>query len=162
MLMGVDAHPEGTLTAVALTIGGVLARTLLPAAVLVFAGACGTCGCASTSAAPIVGYWSFKGGVVQVKADGSQYDGTIVSKPQSGSCAEPVGYVLLKLSGSGSHYTGEEEWWSEPGCERMYSNTAVIDISGSTAHLCSKDPFPGGGESECVDMQRLNGPHATP
>ena len=140
-------------------MNAVMRTAVLLAAVLLLAGSCGTCGGGSTSAtASIVGYWSFKGGVVQVKPGGPQFEGVIVRKPQSGTCAEPVGYVLLKLSGSGNHYTGAEEWWTEPTCERMYSNTAVIDVSGSTAHMCSKDPFPGGGESECVDMLRMNGP----
>jgi hypothetical protein len=121
---------------------------------LFFAASCGSCG--TSTSASIVGYWTFKGGVVQVKQDGSAYQGVIVRRPESGACAEPIGYVLLKLSGSGNHYTGSEEWWEEPSCDRLYSNTAVIDVSGATAHLCSKDPFPGGGESECVDMQRLN------
>jgi uncharacterized protein (DUF2147 family) len=111
--------------------------------------------CGGGSAQPINGYWSFKGGVIQVRAEGPGFSGTVVRQPQSGDCAEPIGYVLLKLSGSGSHYTGAEEWWEAPGCERRYSNSATVDISGDTAHLCSKDPFPGPPPSECVDMKRL-------
>ena len=82
----------------------------------------------------------------------------ITRRPTDGACAEPVSYVLLKLSGSGNHYTGAEEWWEAPGCARMYSNTATVDVKGATARLCSKDPFPGGGEQECVDMPRQSGP----
>jgi|SRR5579859_5698862 len=128
--------------------------TVLVMAILMITASCGTGG--MSASAPIVGYWTFKGGVVQVREEGTGYLGVIVRRPQSGTCAEPTGYVLLKLSGSGNHYTGSEEWWEEPSCSRLYSNTAVIDVSGATAHLCSKDPFPGGGESECVDMGRLN------
>ena len=113
-----------------------------------------TCGVAPRGQ-PISGYWSFKGGVVQVRAEGSGFQGIVVRRPQSGACAEPTGYVLLKLNGSGNHYTGSEEWWEEPGCQRRYSNSATIDISGDTAHLCSKDPFPGPPPSECVDLKRL-------
>lgn len=131
----------------------------LVAALLLLSACGGFCGGSSSAAtAPIVGYWSFKGGVVHIQASGSGYDGTITTKPTDGPCAEPVGYVLLKLSGSGNHYTGAEEWWDSNGCPRMYSNTATVDVKGSTAHLCSNDPFPGGGEQECVDMQRQSGP----
>ncbi len=120
----------------------------------------GFCGGSSSTAAnaPIVGYWSFKGGVVHIQASGSGYEGVITRSPADGPCAEPVDYVLLKLSGSGNHYTGAEEWWEEPGCARMYSNTATVDVSGATARLCSKDPFPGGGEQECADLARQSGP----
>jgi hypothetical protein len=126
---------------------------------VIWLSACGGfCGSSSSANAPIVGYWSFKGGVVSIQPAGAGYDGTITRQPTDGPCAEPVGYVLLKLSGSGRHYTGAEEWWDSAGCVRMYSNTATVDISGSTAHLCSNDPFPGAGEQECVDMQRQSGP----
>lgn len=125
------------------------------AAALAFAASCGgNCG-GSASTAPIVGYWSFKGGVVDIQAKGSGYEGVIVRRPTDGTCAEPLGYVLLKLNGSGSHYTGQEEWWQDPGCERLYSKKATIDVSGATAHLCSDDPFPGPPPSECVDLGRL-------
>jgi hypothetical protein len=127
---------------------------LVVVATVILAGACSPF-CAAASTAPILGYWSFKGGVVQVRENGSRYDGVIVRRPTDGDCAEPDGYVLLKLSGSGSHYTGAEEWWESPGCDRRYSNTAVVDLNGNTAHLCSKDPFPGQADSECVDMERL-------
>ena len=129
-------------------------------AALLWLSACGGfCGSSSsTASAPIVGYWTFKGGVVQIATSGSGYDGTITTKPTDGPCAEPVGSVLLKLNSSGNHYTGAEEWWDSNGCVRMYSNTATIDVTGATAHLCSNDPFPGGGEQECVDMQRRSGP----
>lgn len=128
-------------------------KIILIVAVLLAAAACGTCGSRSDS---ILGYWTFKGGIVQIKVSGSGFAGVIVATPQSGPCAEPDGYVLLKLSGSGNHYTGSEEWWSEPTCQRLYSNTAVIDVSGATAHMCSKDPFPDPGPDDCVDMQRLS------
>ena len=110
--------------------------------------------------APIVGYWSFKGGAIQVRAAGGGFQGIVIRTPQSGDCAEPVGYVLLKLTGSGAHYRGQEEWWESPGCERRYAGGATVDISGTTAHLCSPDPFPGPPPSECADLERLPGPPA--
>jgi len=102
-----------------------------------------------------VGYWTFKGGVVDIRPVGSGFNGVVVRHPDNGPCSEPDGYVLLKLNGSGNHYTGQEEWWEEPNCERIYSNTAVIDVAGDTAHMCSGDPFPNPQGSECVDMTRL-------
>ena len=129
-------------------------KVLAAAGAALLIGACGACG--GSAPAPITGYWSFKGGVVQVRAAGSGYEGVITRTPQSGDCAEPVGYVLLKLTGSGSHYKGQEEWWEDPGCERRYSDSATVDVSGDTAHLCSGDPFPGPPPSECVDMTRVS------
>jgi hypothetical protein len=121
-------------------------------------GACGGfCGTSSSSTASIVGYWSFKGGVVHVQATDSGYQGVITQKPTDGACAEQVGYVLLKLVGGANHYTGSEEWWEDGSCARMYSDTATIDVSGSSARLCSKDPFPDAGETECVTMDRQAG-----
>ena len=130
-------------------------RTSLAALAVLLLGFSCTGPCGAAAAAPIVGFWTFKGGVIQVRAGASGYEGVVVKKPQSGDCAEPVGYLLLKLKGSGNHYTGSEEWWTDPTCERRYSDDATIDVSGATAHLCSGDPFPGPPPSECVDMQRL-------
>jgi hypothetical protein len=120
-------------------------------AMVLLASACGN----PPKPAPIAGYWSFKGGAIQVRGSGSGFEGVIVRKPDSGDCAEPPGYVLLKLNGSGSHYTGQEEWWEDPGCERRYANGATVDVTGDSARLCSPDPFPGPPPSECVDMKRL-------
>lgn len=63
--------------------------------------------------------------------------------------------MLLKLKGAGNHYSGQEEWWEAPSCERRYSDSATVDISGTNAHMCSGDPFPGPPPSECVDMARV-------
>lgn len=52
----------------------------------------------STKTSPIVGYWTFKGGVVHIEASGSGYKGVMTQRPTDGACAEPVGYVLLKLT----------------------------------------------------------------
>lgn len=122
-------------------------------AALLLLGACaGVCGGASS---PVVGHWTFKGGVVDIQPSGGGFQGVITQRPTDSACPEPVGYVLLKLSGSGNHYTGSEEWWLLPDCSRVYSNTATFDLSGASARLCSRDPFPGGGETECVSMARL-------
>ena len=130
-------------------------RVFVAATTMVLAASCGGfCG-SSGSSASIVGYWTFKGGVVDIRPAGSGFNGIVVRRPQSGPCAEPDGYVLLKLNGSGNHYTGQEEWWSEPTCERLYSHTAMVDVAGDTAHLCATDPFGGSSDSECLDMGRL-------
>jgi hypothetical protein len=122
---------------------------------------CGTCGGASaTPAQPIVGYWSWEGdGVQQVISLGSgNFQGTMVQLASIGACAAPVGRVVLKLQGSGNHYTGQDEWYRESDCARKFSNNTVVDLTnkGQTAHLCSTGPFTDVAPvSDCIDLKRI-------
>jgi hypothetical protein len=133
------------------------ARLALVIALLAVASCGGTCG--SQSAAPLEGYWSWEGdGVQQVKSVGSgMFEGTIV-RAATIACAAPVGRVVLKLQGSGTHYTGHDEWYRERDCARRFSNDAVVDlVNGSqTAHLCSSGPFTDvSAVHNCVDLKRI-------
>ncbi len=129
---------------------------------LVVASCGGTCigTCGGHAAEPIEGYWSWEGdGVQQVKSLGSgNFEGTLVKVASIQRCAAPVGRVVLKLHGSGKHYTGQDEWFRESDCARRFSNDAVVDLinGNNTAHLCSTGPFsdvpPG---SPCVDLVRI-------
>jgi hypothetical protein len=105
-----------------------------------------------------VGYWAdTSGGVVRISSVGSgNFEGKVVQSRTSGDCPAEVGRVIIKVHGSGTHYTGSDEWWQAPQCDRRFSNTTTIDLShgNQTAHLCSKDPFPGEPPSNCYDMTR--------
>ena len=137
-------------------------RTALLAwcALLLLVASCdGTCG-GQSAAQPIEGYWSWEGdGVQQVKSLGSgNFEGTMVKLASIGQCAAPVGRVVLKLHGSGKHYTGQDEWFRESDCARRFSNNAVVDLmnGNKTAHLCSSGPFTDvQAVSNCVDLARI-------
>jgi hypothetical protein len=117
------------------------------------------CSLGQSAPEPIEGHWSTTAGaVVQIKKAGSDYQGVIVQKRTQGDCIEPIGDVLLKLKGSGQHYTGQWQWWHTPGCETRYADGATFDVKdkNNTAHLCSKDPFPGTPPSDCLDLTRVS------
>ena len=95
--------------------------------------------------------------MVHFKNSGSDFQGVVVQKRTQGDCPEPVGDVLLKLSGSGTHYTGQWQWWQSPSCNRKFAGGAILDLKDgdNTAHVCSKNPF-GGGGSQCLDFKRVS------
>jgi hypothetical protein len=137
-----------------------LASQLALVTVLVAAASCGSfCGSSQAVTQPIAGYWSWEGdGVQQIKSADSGFEGTVVKVATFGQCAAPLGRVVLKLSGSGTHYTGQDEWFRFSDCARRFSNNAVVDLKNGNqiAHLCSTGPFPEVQQvSNCVDLTRI-------
>ena len=130
----------------------------LVALMLVVASCGGTCGTQS-AAQPIEGYWSWEGdGVQQITVGSTGFAGTIVKASSTSRCAAPVGRVVLKLTGSGNHYTGQDEWFRDSDCARRFSNNSVVDLinGGKTAHLCSSGPFTDvAAVSNCVNLDRI-------
>ncbi len=136
------------------------ARLAVVGLLLVVASCGGTCG-SQAAAQPIEGYWSWEGdGVQQVKSVGSgDFDGTMVKVASIGSCAAPVGHVVLKLHGSGTHYTGQDEWYRTSDCARKFTHDTVVELTNGnkTAHLCSSGPFTDVAPvSNCVDLVRIS------
>ena len=117
------------------------------------------------ASAPIVGYWSLYGSVLQVKAIGSgSFEGSVVQQA-TGKCRPPVGHVILRVTGSGAHYTGGDEWYRQPDCAARFSKDARVDLAdGDTvATLCSSGPFSDVAPVEdCVDLKRIAGYMARP
>ncbi len=107
---------------------------------------------------PIVGFWGWHDSVLQVKAVGSgSFEGSVVKRP-TGACPPAVGHVVLKVTGSGTHYAGGDEWYRQQDCAARFSKDARIDIAdGNTiATLCSSGPFADVPPVEdCVDLQRI-------
>jgi uncharacterized protein (DUF2147 family) len=118
--------------------------------------------CASTqsgsSPEPIVGYWSWHDGVLQIKSVGSgSYEGS-VAKLRTGVCLPPLGHVILKIKGSGAHYTGGDEWYRDGDCATQFSTDAKVDLvnGNQTANLCSSGPFTDVPPvSSCLALQRI-------
>jgi hypothetical protein len=121
-----------------------------------------TVACASTqsgsSAAPIVGYWNWHDGVLQIKSVGSgSFEGS-VAQLRTGQCIPALGHVILKIKGSGIHYTGGDEWYREGDCATQFSTNATVDLVGGnkTANLCSSGPFTDVPPvTSCLALQRI-------
>ena len=121
---------------------------------------CGALCGGSPPTQPIEGYWTWEGdGVQQIKSIGSgNFQGTIVQAATIGQCAAPVGRLVLKLHGAGTHYTRQDEWFRDSDCARLFSNDAVVDLTngGQIAHICSNGPFTDVPPiSSCVDLKRM-------
>jgi hypothetical protein len=142
--------------------GGLTAKRsglALMALMFVVASCGGNCG-SQPAAQPIEGYWSWEGnGVQQIRNVGSMnFEGTIVQASTTSPCAAPVGRVVLKLTGSGNRYTGQDEWFRDSDCARRFSNDTVVNLitGNKTAHLCSTGPFTDVTPvSNCVDLSRI-------
>jgi hypothetical protein len=113
---------------------------------------------ASPPAEPIVGYWTWHDGVLQVKAVGSgSFEGSLV-QPRTGDCPPPIGHVILKVKGSGMHYKGGDEWYRTNDCAAMFSTDAKVDLvdGNKTANLCSSGPFTDvAPQSGCLALMRI-------
>lgn len=136
-----------------------LARQLALSLVLVAGAACTLPFCGDSGAsAPIVGYWTWDDGVIQVKSVGSgKFEGRFV-KARTGECPPAVGRLVLKFSGSGTHYTGQDEWYRTPDCATRFSKDAKFDVSNGnqSAKLCSSGPFTDvPAKSNCKELTRL-------
>jgi hypothetical protein len=127
-------------------------------ALMLVAASCGTCG-SQSAAQPIEGYWPWESdGVMHITVGSPGFVGTIVKASSTSRCPAPVGRVVLKLSGSGNHYTGQDEWFRDSDCARLFSNDAVLDLTngGKTAHLCSTGPFTDiAPVNSCLDLSRI-------
>jgi hypothetical protein len=140
--------------------GGTIRSVRWRLALLVLACTAAACGNSSSGspAAPIVGYWSWNDGVVQIKSVGSNsFEGAFV-QARTGSCIPKVGHVMLKLTGSGAHYTGEDEWYRLRDCASMFTHDTKVDLSNgnNTATLCSSGPFTDVAPvSDCKPLTRL-------
>lgn len=127
-------------------------------------------GGSAPGADPIVGFWQFKGGIIQVQGpgrDGMFFGLTMgVNPTYFDTCAHPPGQVLWEISGGGGIYTGrhagfrntetcnftETNWlpaaWSVSG-DRM---EVRIGPEGGTAGSC------GSAGTNCYVFTRVAGP----
>ncbi len=114
---------------------------------------------AHTLADPIVGFWNFSGGVVQVTGSGTSFTGIVVKPTRFSVCTHPAREVIWRLTKSGSGYTGTHEYFDTatcvPGSGGRGAATWSIGESGGRPilHFCSTDPAPEGA-TECDDLTR--------
>ena len=111
---------------------------------------------------PIVGFWNYGGGVVQVTGSGSSFSGTIVKATRFSDCDHPVGEVIWRIAKSGDGYTGTHAWFASgaPSCRLGGAadrgpSTWSIDDSGSSLrlHWCTTNPR-SSSDTRCSDLTR--------
>ena len=95
---------------------------------------------------------------MHITARSTGFVGTMVKSSSTSRCPAAVDRVVLKLTGTGNHYTGQDEWFRDSDCARLFSHDTVVDLTNGskTAHLCSSDPFTDVPPvSNCVDLSRI-------
>jgi hypothetical protein len=82
---------------------------------------------------PIVGQWSYQGGVVEVTGSGDSYAGRVVQATSFNNCVHPVGQQLWTIRGSGGSYSGTHIGFNLADCSdlRMSANFTVSGDAGS-------------------------------
>jgi uncharacterized protein (DUF2147 family) len=144
-------------------------RTVALVSASLFAALCLSAGASSSPSAksaakaaspdPIVGYWSFSGGVVQVTKSGAGFKGRVVrtTKFTGSKCAHPAGETIWLIGKKGSGYSGTHQYFDET-CVPGSGGTGVSTWSIAhyknhlVLHFCSADP--GGNPAGCADLSR--------
>jgi hypothetical protein len=106
--------------------------------------------CASTRASPvtsdpIVGFWNYGGGVVQVTGSGTRFRGTVVKETSFSACTHPLGEVIWQVRKTTAGYAGTHLWFLNANtCQGKGPGQAtwIIRASGSryVLRLCSTSP----------------------
>jgi hypothetical protein len=114
------------------------------------------------AADPIVGFWNYGGGVVQVTGGPSTFTGTIVKATRFSDCDHPVGEVIWQITKNGDTYTGTHQWFGSAAPECRLGGTAdrgrstwTIDDSGAqlVLHQCTTNPRDS-ADTRCADLTR--------
>jgi hypothetical protein len=114
---------------------------------------------ARTDVDPMIGYWNYGGGVVQVTGSGSSLTGTVVKATTFSSCPHPVGEAMWKLTRSASGYTGTHSWFAASDCTvgslGYGASTWLISESGGNLllHFCTTSPKDK-TDTRCNDLTR--------
>ncbi len=139
---------------------------LLGGALLLFAGSAHA-GPADTD--PIIGYWNYGGGVVQVGGSGPAFTGTIVKPTTFSDCAHPIGEVIWRITKTATAYTGTHTWFGSapPECklggpaDRGSATWSIVESGSSLLlHFCTTNPS-NSSDTRCNDLTRA-GPVAPP
>jgi hypothetical protein len=112
---------------------------------------------------PILGYWNFSGGVVQVTGGPTSFTGTIVAGTRFSDCVHPVGEVIWRnVTRTGTSYRGTHQWFGSaaPQCRlggpsmRGVATWSIMD-SGSALrlHFCTTSPERS-TDTRCTDLTR--------
>ena len=105
---------------------------------------------AATAVDPIVGQWSYQGGIVEVTGSGTEYVGRIVQATSFNQCVHPVGQQMWTIHGSGGSYSGTHVGFNLTDCSdlRMAANWSLSDGGSGTysLRLCA--------EAGCATLQR--------
>ena len=114
----------------------------------------------SADSDPIVGFWNYGGGVVQVVGSGSSFTGTVVKESAFSSCTHPVGEVIWRITKTTTGYTGTHEWFANTACTPGGSNDLGQSTWGVTEtgaalvlHFCTTSPTEP-SDTRCNDLTR--------
>ncbi len=109
---------------------------------------------------PIVGFWNYGGGVVQVSGGPTSFSGVVVKATRFSTCTHPVGEAIWKITNQGSSYVGTHMYFKDtstciPGSGGPGKSTwSIVETdSGYVLHFCSTDPT-GSGGTDCDDLTR--------
>ena len=142
------------LAALLLTLGG---------AFVSLAGGAG----ARQAAEPIEGTWNYGSGQVVITPTGAGAFQGVVTKQAtiSTGCPHPVGEVMWRLRGSGTHYKGTHLGVGSGGCSDRVSFPATFDVSERGGkfilHLCVTITM-ANNTVGCYDSNRAKPPATTP
>lgn len=144
--IGVKALSVFVSLAVSLALGVTLAL-LMPAAQ------------ARPLADPIVGFWNFSGGVIQVTGGPTSFTGTVVKATRFSECTHPVGEVIWHITKQGSGYVGTHQYFDDtgsciPGSGGPGKSTWTIVESGGQLILRQCSTSPKSGNTQCDDLTR--------
>jgi hypothetical protein len=139
----------------------------LPLLALAFVALIGNAQAQPRDTDPIVGFWNYGGGVVQVTGGPTSFAGTVVKATTFSTCAHPVGEVMWKITKAGAAaYTGTHSWFAsgncKPGSAGYGRSTWSIVESGESLvlHFCTTSPTDS-SDTRCNDLTRAK-PVATP
>jgi hypothetical protein len=111
---------------------------------------------------PIVGFWNYGGGIVQVTGSGTSFTGRIVKATRFSDCDHPVGELIWRITKTGEGYTGTHAWFATaaPECklggpaDRGSATWSIVESESSLRlRFCTTSPR-NSSDTRCTDLTR--------
>ncbi|MDO8308081.1 MAG: hypothetical protein Q7V58_06970 [Actinomycetota bacterium] len=113
---------------------------------------------AATAIDPIVGQWSYQGGIVEVTGSNGNFAGRIVQATSFNQCVHQVGQQMWTIHGSNGSYSGTHVGFNLADCTDLpMSATFTLSDNGDgtlSLRLCA--------EAGCATLQRAVPPDTSP
>jgi hypothetical protein len=120
-------------------------------------------GGAAGAADPVVGLWTYQGGIVTVTPGATGFVATVVKPITFSSCKHPAGEAMWTLATASGAYAGTHQFLqARSSCAAGGTGSATWTIDGqdpNVLHFCAADPGTGtpgssNGSSHCADLAR--------